>query len=129
MIEDQDSIGYHSNYMPVLWWEKMKPLLSLERGQIYNLLERSYNGWQEAEKWKKDWHAYDNDVFDNPSTIGKCGAVTFVSDTPIGFVSWDPRNHLQRRHEQYGIDESGLGHGSACLLGHSPQPESPPRPS
>ncbi len=72
---------------------KMRPLLSLEKGQIYKLLERSYNNWQDADKWKKDWLIYDNDVFSNPLTIGKCGAVTFVGDSPIGFVSWDPRNH------------------------------------
>jgi hypothetical protein len=32
-------------------------------------------------------------AFNNPLTIGKCGAVPFVGDSPIGFVSWDPRNH------------------------------------
>jgi GNAT superfamily N-acetyltransferase len=71
----------------------MRPLLSLEKGQIYSLLERSYSDWSEAEKWKKDWLAYDRDVFDNPLNIGKCGAATFIGESPIGFVSWDPRNH------------------------------------
>ena len=71
----------------------MRSLLSLKRGQIYHLLEKSYYDWPEAEKWKKDWIEYDSYVFDNPLTVGKCGAVTLIGDSPIGFVSWDPRNY------------------------------------
>ncbi|NQT26243.1 GNAT family N-acetyltransferase [candidate division KSB1 bacterium] len=71
----------------------MRSLLTLEKGQIYNLLEKSYDNWQDADKHKKDWLTYDNEVFDNPLTIGKCDAVTYDGDVPIGFVSWDPRNH------------------------------------
>lgn len=71
----------------------MKPLLSLKRGQIYDLLEKSYLNWSQVDQWKTAWLAYDNDVFDHPQSIGVCGAVTFVNDVPIGFISWDPRNH------------------------------------
>ena len=83
----------------------MKPLLSLEKGQIYDLLERSYVDWQQADSWKKAWLIYDTDVFDHPLSVGKCGAVMYIDDSPIGFVSWDPRNH-----PDYAI----IGHN--CIL-------------
>ena len=38
------------------------------------------------------WKEFDQSVFENPETIGKCGFVSSLENEPVGFASWDPRN-------------------------------------
>ena len=39
----------------------------------------------------KDWENYEEEVFKNPLTVGKCGFLSYYEDNLIGFASWDPR--------------------------------------
>lgn len=63
-------------------------------GQLFEMLMMCYAALPEIVKVEKaSWEAYDYSVFSNPDTIGKCGFVSCLKEQPIGFASWDPRNH------------------------------------
>lgn len=56
---------------------------------------------------KESWQDYDSSIFNHPETIGKCGFVSCLEGVPVGFASWDPRNHP---------DFAIIGHN--CILPH-----------
>lgn len=88
-----------------------KPINSLKRGQIFDLLTRCYHDLankydtKNRDKYIESWHQSDKNAFDNPKTIGKCVLVSHLDNKPIGFVSYDPRNF-----PDYGIV------GQNCVL-------------
>ena len=68
-----------------------KPLTSLKRGQLFEMLASSYQDLADKydpknkEKYIKSWQQADSDAFDNPKTIGKCILITHLGNEPIGF--------------------------------------------
>jgi ribosomal protein S18 acetylase RimI-like enzyme len=73
---------------------KFTPFKQHQPGLLYDMLTECYSTLPELVKQeKKSWSDYDASVFTNPETIGKCGFVSCLQGTPIGFASWDPRNH------------------------------------
>ena len=89
---------------------KFKQISEVQSGLIYQILNISYQGlFQDPKidraKYLLDWQKFDQEVFDNPNTIGKCVFATTLDDKVIGFASFNPRNR----------PESGmLGHN--CIL-------------
>jgi len=70
--------------------------LQHSKGIVVSLLSQSYADYFQYDPdckviWKRDWEAYDRDVYQYPATVGACGFVACLEDTAIGFVSWDPR--------------------------------------
>lgn len=85
-------------------------LTQYKPGIVFSLLSQSYAAYlatdpRASESWPSAWEAYDRDVFRFPDTVGACGFVTCLDDSPIGFASWDPRSS-----PQVGI----IGHN--CIL-------------
>ena len=87
-----------------------KPVTHYKKGLIASFLHQCYARllldepfcWQqEVEKWLQ----FDNDVFNNPETIGRCVFITCFNEIEIGFVSFDPR-----QRPELGI----IGHN--CVL-------------
>jgi GNAT superfamily N-acetyltransferase len=79
-------------------------------GIIAWLLNQSYAELVEAqpEIWKPEkanWEESDQDVFENPDTIGSCTFLSWYGRNLVGFFSFDPRNG-----PAYGI----IGHN--CIL-------------
>jgi GNAT superfamily N-acetyltransferase len=73
-----------------------KSLLRCDKGLIFSILSRSYNELIMAipsykSSLVENWKSYEQEVYKNPSTIGKCGFITLVDGNPVGFASWDPR--------------------------------------
>lgn len=68
-----------------------RPIESVVRGTIFQLLSESYEAWAERDEHVEKWRSADKDFFDNPHTVGACVIFTFLGDEAIGFVSWDPR--------------------------------------
>ncbi|MBN2001172.1 GNAT family N-acetyltransferase [candidate division KSB1 bacterium] len=66
-------------------------LSDLEPGIIYKILCASYQGWENSSKHENDWKQFDEDVHDFPDTVGSSGFGTFLGNTFVGFISWDPR--------------------------------------
>lgn len=63
-------------------------------GLLFDMLMKCYAALPEiANVEKASWKAYDDSVFTEPDTIGKCGFVSCLEEQPVGFASWDPRNH------------------------------------
>lgn len=88
-----------------------KPLSSLKRGQLFEMLMKSYKDLIEKydtknkDKYIESWEQSDKSAFDNPETVGRCVLVTHLDDKAVGFTSWDPRNF-----PEYGIV------GQNCVL-------------
>ena len=66
-------------------------LSELEPETIYKALCVSYQGWEDFSKWENDWKQFDKDIHEFPDTIGSSGFGTFLGETIVGFISWDPR--------------------------------------
>ncbi len=66
-------------------------------GILSSLLTESYSAllssgghfWQDE---KANWIKFDEEVFDNPNTIGRCVFLTRFNTDVVGFSSFDPRN-------------------------------------
>lgn len=70
--------------------------MGFERGVIYRLLSESYADLLDQKpafkaEYIASWKKADEDTFDHPETIGKSTLISTYQDTPIGFISWDPR--------------------------------------
>lgn len=66
------------------------------RGTLTSLLRSSYAPWASSDpslfqRWERGWRKYDDDVHENPDSIGKAGFLVSVGGVVIGFSSWDPR--------------------------------------
>jgi ribosomal protein S18 acetylase RimI-like enzyme len=73
---------------------KYTPFRDHQPGLIFDLLMKSYESYLEMVQIEKEsWKKFDSSIFSNMDTIGKCGFVSCLEDKPIGFASWDPRNH------------------------------------
>jgi GNAT superfamily N-acetyltransferase len=75
---------------------EFKPFPGHARGTILRMLKKSYVslpgiGRDLLKKRESSWVSYDNEVFDNPETVGKSGFITYDKKTIVGFASWDPR--------------------------------------
>ncbi|HEY4789362.1 MAG TPA: GNAT family N-acetyltransferase [Bacteroidales bacterium] len=75
-----------------------KTIDNFKPGLIQNLLKKSYAGLIECfpddkEKFYKQWEQEDNNVFNNPNTIGKCVLFACLEGLPIGYCSWDDRQN------------------------------------
>ncbi|MGD9124835.1 MAG: GNAT family N-acetyltransferase, partial [Desulfarculaceae bacterium] len=81
-----------------------------ERGIIARLLNQSYAGLVQAEPelWepeKKNWEKFDQEVFENPQTVGACTFLSWCGQDLVGLFSFDPR-----LRPTYGV----IGHN--CIL-------------
>ncbi len=71
-----------------------RPFSNYKLGLILDMLMKSYASYPEIINLEKaSWQDYDSNIFKQPETIGKCGFVSCLEDVPVGFASWDPRNH------------------------------------
>jgi hypothetical protein len=62
-------------------------------GTLLALLTDAYSRAPEiVGRRKADWADFDAFVYDHLSVLDRCGFVTVEAGTPIGFMSWDPRN-------------------------------------
>jgi GNAT superfamily N-acetyltransferase len=87
-----------------------RPVTQYKPGILASFLHQCYTKllsneplyWQpEEEKWLR----FDQDVFNNPKTIGRCVFITCLGEEEIGFASFDPR-----RGPEFGL----IGHN--CVL-------------
>jgi len=77
-------------------------LASLLTESYGELLSSGGHFWQDE---KANWIKFDEDVFDNPTTVGQCVFLTCFNTDVVGFSSFDPR-----RAPSLGI----IGHN--CIL-------------
>lgn len=87
-----------------------KPISSIEPGKLFEILKSAYASVLEddsahKEQYLESWQKFDNEVFDNPDTVGKCVLVSFFNEKIVGFFSYDPR-----QLPEYGII------GQNCIL-------------
>jgi GNAT superfamily N-acetyltransferase len=61
-------------------------------GQVLSLLSEA---WAEiwSDELERQTRQFDNEVYENPTTVGACTFITTLDDVPVGMFSWDPRNH------------------------------------
>jgi GNAT superfamily N-acetyltransferase len=69
---------------------KFEPVTKYKRGVIFSLLQQSFAGLWNDDLEKKT-RQYDQDIFDNPDTVGACVFITCLNSNAIGMASWDPR--------------------------------------
>ena len=72
---------------------KFNRVSDFKRGTLVGLLSEAYSFDKKYEnanigRWSDD----DKFFFDNPQIADMCGFITTLSDEPIGFAFWDPRN-------------------------------------
>ena len=99
---------------------EFKSPLDRAPGTIAKILEGNYADLVAAEPeiWKhelEDWKRYDQEVYNNPETVGACVFLSFYNDEIVGFGSWDPRNapHLGLiGHNCIFSEHRGKGFGS-----------------
>jgi ribosomal protein S18 acetylase RimI-like enzyme len=74
---------------------KYTPFKDHQPGLIFDMLMKSYEACPEIVVDEQgSWREYDSSIFEHPETIGRCGFVSCLEEgVPIGFASWDPRNH------------------------------------
>ena len=74
-----------------------KSIDSVNRGDFFKMLKSAYaeilvDDAKHREQYLKDWQKFDDEVFNNPDTVGKCVRISFVDGEVVGFMSYDPRN-------------------------------------
>lgn len=67
-----------------------EPIIKYEKGIIFTLLSQSFSEVSD-EKLEEIMRQYDNEVFENPDTVGACVFVSMFNDSITGMASWDPR--------------------------------------
>jgi len=83
---------------------KFKSVAGYKPGIILSLLSRSYaNLWNDD--LKKKFTQFDQEVFENPDTVGACAFIACLDNEVIGFASYDPRQ---------GPEVAIIGHN--CIL-------------
>ncbi len=87
------------------------------RGTLYDILVDAYSFDERNRKnWDADWKQTDAFFYDNPEIADKFALLTCLDGSPIGFVTWDPRNipdHVEIGHN--GIREKYKGRGYGRL--------------
>lgn len=61
-----------------------------ERGVVFDLLYRAFEPLMNSELEEK-LRQYDEQMFDNPDTVGACIFLTQHENELVGMASWDPR--------------------------------------
>lgn len=96
-----------------------KGLCDFPRGTVISLLSRSYADLALREsallrEWQRGWEQYDDDIHRHPDTVGRCGFVSSLAETVIGFGSWDPRSFptAQIGHNCIIPEFRGRGYGA-----------------
>lgn len=98
---------------------EFRKISGFNRGILHQLLVDSYSfdsRWQKY--FEPDWIDFDNFFFDNLDIADSCGFITVWNDTPIGHVSWDPRNrpeYVQIGHNCIATAYKGNGYGKRQL--------------
>lgn len=75
-----------------------KPLSTLKRGDIYQMLCDSYHDLalkydaSHKQQYLHSWRSNDDLAFDYLDTVGKCIFVSYLDDQLVGFTSFDPRH-------------------------------------
>lgn len=89
------------------------------RGTMYDILRDAYSFDVRNQKiWDENWHESDDFFYDNPHIADSCGLVTCVDGSPIGFVTWDPRNapgYVEIGHNGIRSAYKGRGYGHMQL--------------
>ena len=70
-------------------------------------------------RYKKDWQEFDTFVFENPDFMNDNGFVSLENKSPVGFMSWDPRqlpDFIEIGHNCIITMYKGTGKGKAQLL-------------
>ena len=98
------------------------PFAAHAPGILYSLLSRSYEGYfafdpDARDAWHKDWRGFDELVFQNLDTVGKCGFVSVLDGAVVGFSSWDPRGFPLAiiGHNCVAPEYGGAGFGMAQI--------------
>jgi GNAT superfamily N-acetyltransferase len=99
------------------------PFAAHPPGTLCSLLSRSYEGYfafdpDARDEWHEDWRGFDQFVFENLDTVGKCGFVSVLNGTAVGFSSWDPRGFPLAiiGHNCVDPKHGGAGFGRAQIL-------------
>jgi N-acetylglutamate synthase-like GNAT family acetyltransferase len=94
-----------------------EPITKFERGIIFQLLSQSFAELLNDDLEKKI-KQFDDDIFDNPDTVGACVFVSTLNGKVIGMASWDPRQWPQIAMIGYNCilpDFRGNGFGKAQI--------------
>ena len=98
---------------------EFKKISDFNRGTLLNLLTDAYSyDSRNKQCWGVDWRVFDDFFFDNLQIADKCGFITTLNDTAIGFVSWDPRNipeYVEIGHNCIAAKHKGHGYGKLQL--------------
>jgi GNAT superfamily N-acetyltransferase len=75
-----------------------KTIDNFRPGLIEKLVKTSYKELtdyfpNEKQRFYSQWEKEDNEVFNNPETIGKYVLFSCLSNYPIGYFSWDDRQY------------------------------------
>lgn len=96
-----------------------KKISEFDRGILYKLLLDGYSFDDRYRKcFEQDWIEFDNFFFDNLNIADKYGFITVLEDTPIGHISWDPRNmpeYVKIGHNCIASKYKGRGYGKRQL--------------
>lgn len=96
-----------------------KKISEFDRGILYKLLLDGYSFDDRYRKcFEQDWIEFDNFFFDNLNIADKYGFITVLEDTPIGHISWDPRNmpeYVEIGHNCIASKYKGRGYGKRQL--------------
>ena len=96
-----------------------KKISEFDRGILYKLLLDGYSFDDRYRKcFEQDWIEFDNFFFDNLNIADKYGFITVLEDTPIGHISWDPRNmpeYVKIGHNCIASKYKGRGYGKKQL--------------
>ena len=89
------------------------------RGTMYDILRDAYSyDARNQQIWDANWRGSDDFFYDNPHIADKYGLVTCVDGSPIGFVTWDPRNapgYVEIGHNGIRSAYKGRGYGRIQL--------------
>jgi len=65
-------------------------IIKYGEGIVFSLLAESFGGlWNEELQTKL--RQFDDEVFANPETVGRCVFISILDSRPVGMASWDPR--------------------------------------
>lgn len=98
---------------------EFKSFDNFDRGILYKQLLDAYSfnsKWEE--KFAKEWKDYDGFFYANLAFTNMCGFVTVLNGTPIGHISWDPRDlpeYVEIGHNCIETKYKGKGYGKIQL--------------
>nr|MDD6336438.1 GNAT family N-acetyltransferase [bacterium] len=96
-----------------------KKISEFSRGTLFELLKDAYSFEPRYQKdWIEDWKSADDFFYDNLHIADRCGFITVLNDTPIGFMSWDPRKlpaYIEIGHNCIATQHKGKKYGKLQL--------------